>query len=225
MFDLEESIAAWREEMSRADVKRPEVLDELEGHLREDVEEQKRVGTNEGAAFERAVERIGRGELLKIEFTKAEAAEQKISLRFAGVDQNYTGEIMSLEKSNLESRWATYGKAIAFAGPAIMLWLFAVIFLLPKANQICLAAHLTFPSAFRTALALTESARANLSIIVVAAAVGVALLEWRSGLWARHRKLYFGMGVFAVNSVVLVSITLMLTMVLISANALMNHVN
>ena len=36
MFNLEESIVAWRGQMISAGVKNPEILRELESHLRED---------------------------------------------------------------------------------------------------------------------------------------------------------------------------------------------
>ena len=40
MFNLDQSIAAWRQQMVAGGIKSPRVLDELESHLRDDVEEQ-----------------------------------------------------------------------------------------------------------------------------------------------------------------------------------------
>lgn len=56
--------------MADSGIKDKAVLDELENHLREDVERQSRPGTNAEAAFEIAMRRIGQSDLLKAEFAK-----------------------------------------------------------------------------------------------------------------------------------------------------------
>jgi hypothetical protein len=70
MRNLENKITEWRSRMAAGGIKAPAVLDELESHLREDIERQMRGGVDEAAAFETAVKRIGRSELLKPEFAK-----------------------------------------------------------------------------------------------------------------------------------------------------------
>ncbi len=72
MSDLEQAISDWRRKMFLAGLQRPEVLDELESHLREDVARQIQSGTNEQAAFETAAQRIGQTKLIKMEFKKIE---------------------------------------------------------------------------------------------------------------------------------------------------------
>jgi hypothetical protein len=74
MFNLEQSIAAWRKEMLVAGIK-PESLDELENHLREEFEEQIKLNGNEIQAFEIAVQQIGRAQMLKQEFRRSESAK------------------------------------------------------------------------------------------------------------------------------------------------------
>jgi hypothetical protein len=71
MFNLEQSIADWRRQMLGAGIKTPVPLEELEIHLREDVERQVRSGTAAQQAFEIAVRKIGQGHALKQEFTRA----------------------------------------------------------------------------------------------------------------------------------------------------------
>ena len=71
MFDLEQKISEWRKQMLAAGIKTPAPLDELEIHLREDVEQQKRAGLSEPQAFEAAIQRIGQAGPLKSEFAKA----------------------------------------------------------------------------------------------------------------------------------------------------------
>jgi hypothetical protein len=76
MRKLEEKIAAWRTRMAGGGIKSPAVLDELESHLREDVERHARAGRSEEDAFAAAVQRIGESDLLKAEFAKiAESKE------------------------------------------------------------------------------------------------------------------------------------------------------
>ncbi|MDB6122600.1 MAG: hypothetical protein JWQ71_1593 [Pedosphaera sp.] len=81
MFNLEQAIVAWRQQMSAGGIKTPEPLDELESHLREDIEEQLRSGITAQQAFASAVQRIGQASALKLEFEKI--GQTKLLLRFA----------------------------------------------------------------------------------------------------------------------------------------------
>src|SRR5215467_5349864 len=70
MFNLEQAILDWRRQMAARGIEAPGVLDELESHLRDDVEEQVRAGLGEQHAFDAAVQRIGESKTLKTEFHK-----------------------------------------------------------------------------------------------------------------------------------------------------------
>ena len=70
MFNLEQSIAKWRRQLQSAGVKHPEIVDELESHLREDVARRVQSGESEEQAFEGAVQSVGHASLLKHEFAK-----------------------------------------------------------------------------------------------------------------------------------------------------------
>ncbi len=70
MFDLAQSIAEWRRQMLAAGVKTPVPLEELEGHLREEIERQMRAGMDAAFAFDAAVRQIGEPPFIKTEFTK-----------------------------------------------------------------------------------------------------------------------------------------------------------
>jgi hypothetical protein len=74
MFNLDQAMTEWRRQMSAGGIKAPSVLDELESHVREDVERQMRSGTNVENAFEAAVRKIGPASALKNEFKKSTAA-------------------------------------------------------------------------------------------------------------------------------------------------------
>jgi hypothetical protein len=85
MPDLEERIAAWRKQMAAGGIKTPAVLDELESHLREDVEQQVRAGSNPMQAFDAAVNRIGKSDLLNAEFAKIAGMKEARSGKVIGV--------------------------------------------------------------------------------------------------------------------------------------------
>src|ERR1700693_300676 len=70
MFDLEQSIVDWRKQMLAAGIKTPVPLEELEIHLREEIERQMKSGTNPQQAFENSVQQIGHADELEGEFKK-----------------------------------------------------------------------------------------------------------------------------------------------------------
>jgi hypothetical protein len=70
MFNLDQASANWRRRLMAAGIKSSEILDELECHLRQDVQWQKQAGLAEEQAFKTAVERIGDAGALKTEFDK-----------------------------------------------------------------------------------------------------------------------------------------------------------
>ncbi len=83
MFNLEQSIAEWREQMLAAGIKKPVPLEELESHLREDIEQRTKSGSDEQTAFAAAVQKIGSGCTLRNEFQKVEPARGSRRLCFA----------------------------------------------------------------------------------------------------------------------------------------------
>lgn len=72
MFNLEQSITEWRQKMLAAGISTPVPLEELENHLREEVERQIKSGLSEPDAFNSAVQQIGRARTLKDEFAKVD---------------------------------------------------------------------------------------------------------------------------------------------------------
>ena len=82
-FNLDQAIAEWRGQMLAAGVKAPVPLDELESHLREDIEQQVRSGLSPQQSFETAVRRIGEAHALKTEFAKMN--KESLRMGFASV--------------------------------------------------------------------------------------------------------------------------------------------
>lgn len=70
MFNLDHAIAEWRRQMIAAGIKLPQVLDELESHLREDIVRRIRSGMPAEKAFDKAIEGIGEACALRDEFRK-----------------------------------------------------------------------------------------------------------------------------------------------------------
>jgi len=77
MFNLEKSIAEWRHQMLAAGIKTPVPLEELENHLREEIEQQMKTGANEQMAFEMAVQQVGQPKVLDSEFKRSERTFMK----------------------------------------------------------------------------------------------------------------------------------------------------
>jgi hypothetical protein len=78
MFDLNEKITRWRQQMLAAGIKTPVPLEELESHLREEIERQMEAGMEPQAALAAAMEKIGQVQTLKTEFTKIGGAKKSV---------------------------------------------------------------------------------------------------------------------------------------------------
>ena len=72
MFNLEQAMSEWRCQMLAAGIKSPVPLEELEIHLREEIDRHTRSGLDVAEAFKVAVENIGQGHVLQKEFEKVE---------------------------------------------------------------------------------------------------------------------------------------------------------
>ena len=79
MFNLEQSITEWRQRMLTAGIKSPVPLEELESHLRDDIDQQMRKGVCAQAAFDTAVKRLGHAEALKREFIRGRFDLRRLS--------------------------------------------------------------------------------------------------------------------------------------------------
>ena len=76
MFNLEQAIADWRQQMLAAGIKTPVPLEELEIHLREEIERQTEAGLSEMEAFKASVQKIGAAQAVQNEFRKVEAVKE-----------------------------------------------------------------------------------------------------------------------------------------------------
>ncbi|MBI3876424.1 MAG: hypothetical protein HY300_10820 [Verrucomicrobia bacterium] len=214
--------------MTAGGIKSTAVLDELESHLREEIGQQMRSGSSEKQAFDAAVQQIGQAGALKVEFAKVRAANEtherikSAMLTLAGIPNPslVTDMNTSHPNSNIEPRWATYLKAAVFLLPAVVLWIFSMIFLFPKLQQICQDAGVVLPAIYD----VTRFVGEHNVLICGALVLALVLLECRSERWSQYRRAFVGVGVFVLNAAVLVLITLMVVMALLAAPALLHHV-
>ena len=77
MFNLEQSIENWRQQMLTAGIKSPVPLEELESHFREEIDQQIKSGLDAHEAFAAAVQQIGQANIIKGEFKKVERTLMK----------------------------------------------------------------------------------------------------------------------------------------------------
>jgi hypothetical protein len=87
MFNLEQSIADWRQQMLAAGIAKPVPLEELESHLREEIERQMKSGLslNEQEAFNFAIQKIGQAHMIQDEFKKVETTKEDRKWKLAQV--------------------------------------------------------------------------------------------------------------------------------------------
>src|SRR5689334_16795020 len=88
MFELEQAIIDWRQQLSTAGINSRGVLDELEAHLREDIDRQMRTGLSAEQAFVNGRERFGKPDAIKAEFSKtprASTVTEKFMIGICGI--------------------------------------------------------------------------------------------------------------------------------------------
>jgi len=135
-FNLDQAIAEWRRQMLAAGVKAPVPLDELESHLREDIEQQMRSGLSPQQSFETAVRRIGEAHALETEFAKM----NKESLRMGFASVLVVGLILLSGFTFIRMELNADEQVLAYAAVACTLgvafcWRYAVPFLPVISNK------------------------------------------------------------------------------------------
>jgi hypothetical protein len=128
MFNLEQSIADWRKQMLAAGIKTPVPLEELEVHLREEIERQMKSGLGEQKAFEVSASRIGQPEILGSEFKKSEG----VLIKITGISAAIIGAVIITRigtehpgaehlREKEQTAWLVAGGIIALFGIGIAL--------------------------------------------------------------------------------------------------------
>ena len=120
MFKLETAIADWRHKMLAAGIQTPVPLEELEIHLREDIEWQMKMGLSEQTAFEISARQIGQPKMLKSEFKKSEGMFMKmiskcVTVLLIGIAAQLPGSLQLRDQLVMSDKW-------------LGLWLLGLIF-------------------------------------------------------------------------------------------------
>jgi hypothetical protein len=134
MFNLEQSIAEWRQQMLGAGIRTPVPLEELEIHLREETERQAKSGLSEKSAFKSAVEKIGRPDKLKTEFRKIPVPLETKLVKLAGVACGVVGGLFLLWTAYVglflrEANWGSRAFSLLAVAALIASWRYAGRFL------------------------------------------------------------------------------------------------
>ena len=228
MFNLDDAIAEWRRKTIAAGIRSPQVLDELESHLQEEVERQVQSGVGMEQAFRVAVRRLGQLGALTGEFSKIGETNEVLArfkyffLTLAGIQNPTLATNMnsSFPSAQFEPRWATYLKSIAFLLPAATLWMLLVVFLVPKLREICNQAGVTLPAVYNVVFSLMQH-WVLLGGTLIAALI---FLECRSDRWPRYRRAAIGIAVFALNAAALILISFMVVFAVVAAVQISHHV-
>jgi hypothetical protein len=226
MFHLDSAIDEWRRQMGADGLRAGALLDELESHVREDVERQMQSGIKIEQAFGAAVSHLGEPGLLREEFSKIGEAGvlgriRNFLVTLAGIQTPTLATNMntSFPNTNLEPRWATYLKSAGFILPAVTLWLMMVVFVVPKLHEVCNHAGVALPKVYFFVFTLMQHGL----LIGVALAAGLVFLEWRSDRWPRYRRAAFGVSVFVVNAAVLLLISFLVVYAVVAAAHFVDH--
>lgn len=221
MFNLDQAISEWRRTMAADGLKANALLDELESHMREDIERQQQSGTGAEQAFNAAISQLGRPELLRDEFSKiGETSEASGRLRhflltLTGIKTPTLATNMntSYPNTNPEPRWATYLKSAGFVFPAATLWTALVVFVVPKLRELCGNAGVKLPEIYGLVFSLMQYGWLVAGVLIAA----LVFLEWRSNRWPRYRRAAFGVSAFIFNAAVLILISSMVIYAVIAA--------
>lgn len=232
-FDLETAISGWKQQLAASGLRRREIVDELESHLREDIADQTRLGTGQRQAFESATARVGNATVLNDEFKKIQLSSQfsrawDAMLAFAGIPNPQLVIGMNDTTNPLEPRWTTYLRSVAFLTPAVALWMLAMVFITPKLKFVWLKSGATanfgwFSTLSKINFNLIFFVHDHFLLLAAGLVLALGLLECRSRQWPRFRRFTFGTGVFLLNFAVLLSFAILYLAATISAANLLEH--
>jgi hypothetical protein len=96
MFDLESALTEWRQQMLAAGIKTPAPLEELENHLREEIERRMKSGWSAQSAFVTAAQETGKANMLLIEFKKVSGTSIAMERMMLGICLAFIGLIVFL---------------------------------------------------------------------------------------------------------------------------------
>lgn len=115
----------------------------------------------------------------------------------------------------------TYLRAVASLIPAILVWIFANSFILPKLNQVWELAGLTGSKA-QVVMDTSYALQKHFSFVFAGGVIVCLVLEVRWAAWPRHRRIVVACVALFLNTAVLVGITATATAALLVVPRLTN---
>jgi len=229
MFDLEKAIADWRRDLAAHGLRSSEDLDELESHLRDELEAQIESGASPREAWIAAAHGIGEPAALKNEFARAAGITDALRQigqtlsHFAGLTGPHQTTLMtmSLTPAIIRSRRATYLEAAVFLFPSVAAAIFFNLFLFPKLQWFQMKTGMALPTVDQILRLWSEHA-----VLVCAPFLALLiLLEWRSTQWPRYRRTAVGSMVLLFNVAILFITTSAIITLLVAMPKLMHPAN
>jgi len=233
---IEEQIIEWRRDLSASGFPSGQALDELESHLREEIQMQIRAGVDGSAAFRKAAEQLGESQVLTSEFRKTMPGFSRLGRKVRGMLSAHVpvprfrfGTIMntSIQDGQFERRWATYLKAAIFVLPAVTAWIVVAVMVLPALNDVYQNGGLPVAGSLsdlvRRHNAVVSLAKDYFLYTVFLTIAILALVEWRSSRWPKYRRAVIGSGVFLANFAVIISFFIMVLSATVAAFRLVHH--
>ncbi len=123
---------------------------------------------------------------------------------------------------NTAPRWAAYLKASAQVVPAMAVWIFACVFVVPKLKEICAATNMALSAPIITALTVSDFVRTNFILLSVVILTALILLEWRSRQWRHHRRRVLGLLGYLLNLAVLAIMTALCVLAVVAGANLLH---
>jgi hypothetical protein len=96
MHNFDPQIANWRRQLLAVGIKNADVLDELESHLREEIERRSRAGADVSRVFEMAAAQFGQPQTLKAEFDRVNDRERKYMKRIVWIGAGILGVLVGM---------------------------------------------------------------------------------------------------------------------------------
>ncbi len=179
MHNLDQSITQWKVAMQRETACSKDDLEELEGHLREQIAALMNVGLSEQEAFSIGVSRLGSPSELGHEYAKASPVRV----------------------------WRHWFYSLLLVLPALGIGAFVATFMVPKVQILWELANIDqSQSLLSTPMIIFESLFRYGHYALIAFVILMVLFDARATSWSRYRSLPFGMVPCIVNIVVLVGI-------------------
>src|ERR1051326_8478590 len=124
MFNLEKAISDWRRQLAASGITSSDILDQLQTHLRDELDKQMGAGLSQQRAFELALEQIGQIVAISAEFSKVAPARLMKRPKYLLPFSFCSAALITLSSLSvfLEPGFSSFGRMLGF----VVIWLIAL---------------------------------------------------------------------------------------------------